>query len=275
MSDSTEDKYIIRLRTKVSTEPVGDLELSNREIVFGNYEKMLCVKDYSGTLHYFFPVDDSITTSRRTWSSYKIKSYVDASVAGGGCDLTNYYTKDEINDILLTKANAIHVHTTNEIVNDSDVPGTTLNDALDYLEALAQSGSSGTDITVIVTNTSGSLISKGQPIRLTTTSNGVGAAIATSLSDGHVVGVAMEDISAGSSGNAIQVGTINASSEEWGNIIIGGGTLQVGSSYFLSAEGLGKIDTNPPTQQGYVNVLIGQAITTTKLMLNISTPILL
>lgn len=61
----------ILLRTKVS-DVVENPDLINREIVFGNVEKSIYVKDVEGNLIEFTRVEDSENSENNTWSAAKI-----------------------------------------------------------------------------------------------------------------------------------------------------------------------------------------------------------
>jgi len=61
----------ILLRTKVS-DIVKNPDLVKREIVFGNIEKSIYVKDQEGNLIEFTRVEDNENTENNTWSAAKI-----------------------------------------------------------------------------------------------------------------------------------------------------------------------------------------------------------
>jgi len=61
----------ILLRTKVS-DVVEKPDLIKREIVFGNVEKSIYVKDQEGNLIEFTRVEDNENTENNTWSAAKI-----------------------------------------------------------------------------------------------------------------------------------------------------------------------------------------------------------
>ena len=68
----------LALRTKDSSEDVVSTELKVREMVFGNNEKCMYVKDIQGVMHKFCPVDDNLESENRTWSSSKIVDTLEA-----------------------------------------------------------------------------------------------------------------------------------------------------------------------------------------------------
>ena len=80
----------ILLRTKVS-DVVEENDLVNREIVFGNIEKTIYVKDQEGNLIEFTHIDDDENTERNTWSASKIIS----EVLGNG-DIFRYVYGEEV-----------------------------------------------------------------------------------------------------------------------------------------------------------------------------------
>ena len=70
-------KYL--LRTKVSG-PVVEQDLEDRELIFGNVEKSIFVKDYDGTiLCQFLRNSDSETTDLNTWSALRIQQLLAGS----------------------------------------------------------------------------------------------------------------------------------------------------------------------------------------------------
>lgn len=65
----------ILLRTKISGAVLeGDLE--NREIVLGNIEKILYIKDYDGNMLPFARMDDTLETNKNVWSAQKIQAQI-------------------------------------------------------------------------------------------------------------------------------------------------------------------------------------------------------
>jgi len=61
----------IKVRTKVSN-PVIDSEVDRREIIFGDFEKILYIKDMEDNLLMFLPADDNDIAINKTWSSWRI-----------------------------------------------------------------------------------------------------------------------------------------------------------------------------------------------------------
>lgn len=86
----------LKLRTKISG-PVTDYSLLyNRELVFGNTEKSLFIRDYTGNqLYQFLNVDDTTTSTLNNWSSDKISTYLEENYSPID-HIHNYY---DINNI--------------------------------------------------------------------------------------------------------------------------------------------------------------------------------
>jgi hypothetical protein len=61
----------IKVRTKVN-DPVIDREVDRREIIFGNQEKILYIKDLENHLLMFLPANDNLIAINTTWSSWRI-----------------------------------------------------------------------------------------------------------------------------------------------------------------------------------------------------------
>ncbi len=67
----------LKLRTKISGPVTDYSQLYNRELVFGNTEKSLFIRDYTGnTIFQFLNVNDSTTSLFSNWSSDKISTYI-------------------------------------------------------------------------------------------------------------------------------------------------------------------------------------------------------
>lgn len=67
----------ILLKTKRSGNVVVG-ELDKSEIIFGQAESSIFVKDLNSNLFKFSAIDDSDISSNKTWSSQKIVNYVSA-----------------------------------------------------------------------------------------------------------------------------------------------------------------------------------------------------
>ena len=66
----------IYLRTKTSGT-VTLSELSSREIVFGNSDRSIYIKDLANNLDRFCRVDDTVSTTNNTYSASKINSLLE------------------------------------------------------------------------------------------------------------------------------------------------------------------------------------------------------
>ena len=69
-----EDKFYfskIKARTKVGAPVISD-EVSRREIIFGDFEKLLYIKDLEDHLLAFLPVGDDSIIYNKSWSSWRI-----------------------------------------------------------------------------------------------------------------------------------------------------------------------------------------------------------
>jgi hypothetical protein len=82
-------------------------------------------------------------------------------------------------------------------------------------------------------------------------------------------------IAAGASGNIAQSGVMVGTTTQWDAVAGTTGGLSFGAYYFLDPATPGKITATAPTTTGQVNVLIGIALSTTELELEITPPILL
>lgn len=82
----------ILLRTKV-TGQIEIEDLDEREIVFGNWEKNIFVKSYtgnsSGELVEFAHLNDDETSDSNVWSSYKTQHVIDNTLSTGIAILTD------------------------------------------------------------------------------------------------------------------------------------------------------------------------------------------
>jgi hypothetical protein len=80
---------------------------------------------------------------------------------------------------------------------------------------------------------------------------------------------------AGATGNIITGGILVATTTQWDAVAGTTGGLTFGTNYFLDPANPGKITSTPPTTVGQCNVLVGIALSTTELELQIEPPILL
>ena len=83
------------------------------------------LKDYATTSSVNTLLADYAKTSSLSSKADKSDTYtkteVDDLISGGGTDLSNYYNKTETNNLLNSKSNTGHTHTTSEITNLSSV----------------------------------------------------------------------------------------------------------------------------------------------------------
>jgi hypothetical protein len=99
---------------------------------------------------------------------------------------------------------------------------------------------------------------------------------ANAKSTGKVAGLVYDtSIAAGASGNIAQSGVMVGTTAQWDAVAGTTGGLVFNTYYFLDPATAGKITATPPTTTGQVNVLIGLALSTTELELELSPPILL
>lgn len=80
---------------------------------------------------------------------------------------------------------------------------------------------------------------------------------------------------AGAAGNIITGGILVATTTQWDAVAGTTGGLAFGTEYFLDPATAGKITATPPSTVGQCNVLVGIALSTTELELQITPPILL
>jgi len=139
----------------------------------------------------------------------------------------------------------------------------------------------GDDITVPTAQTqtrsrtngnAGSLV-RCTPVYLNGTANTVDKARANAMSTAQVNGLVYDaSIATTASGAIATDGPMTATTSEWDAVTGQTGGLTPGSNYFLDPATAGKLTTTPPTTQGYVNMLVGQAASTTEMELNIGLP---
>lgn len=82
-------------------------------------------------------------------------------------------------------------------------------------------------------------------------------------------------ISSSSTGSIKTSGVLTATTTQWDAVAGTTGGLVAGTTYYLSAETAGLITATAPTTVGQYVVVIGEAISSTELKLNIEKPILL
>lgn len=105
----------------------------------------------------------------------------------------------------------------------------------------------------------------GQPVYMK--GNGhIDQAQADDLSTTRVVGILVSDATATTSATFVKDGSVSMA--DWTNVI-GSADLTTGSIYYLSAGSPGLLTTTAPTTAGQFVCKIGQAVSTTKLALEI------
>ena len=135
-----------------------------------------------------------------------------------------------------------------------------------------------TAATQVRTRTNGNAgnIVKGAPVYLTGVANTVDKARANAMSTSRVYGLVYDtSIAAGAGGAIATDGPVVATTTEWDAVTGQTGGLTAGSMYFLDPATAGKLTTSPTNTQGEVNVLVGEAVSTTEMALNIAKPILM
>lgn len=87
-----------------------------------------------------------------------------------------------------------------------------------------------------------------------------------------VIGLAVEAITAGGTGDYLTEGQIEQS--DW-TAVTGSATLSPGATYYLSTSVAGGLTTTPPTADGDIVVRVGTALSTTEMDIEIAQPVLL
>ena len=102
----------IKLRTKVSEAYVLPSEIENREIVFGNYEKVMYIKDHDGEVAKFGRVLDGTTSEYSVWSSQKMADEISAASGDSSTHNhdTRYYLISQVDTLVAQKADLVHSH---------------------------------------------------------------------------------------------------------------------------------------------------------------------
>jgi hypothetical protein len=115
----------------------------------------------------------------------------------------------------------------------------------------------------------------GAPV-YATAADTVKRAQANAKSTAKLAGLGLDpSIAAAASGNIITGGILVATTTQWDAVAGTTGGLAFGTEYFLDPANPGKITATPPTTVGQCNVLVGIALSTTELELQITPPILL
>ena len=104
----------------------------------------------------------------------------------------------------------------------------------------------------------------------------VDLAIATSSGTTFAVGLVYDaSISSSAPGSILTSGVLSATTTQWDAVAGTSGGLTAGTVYFLDVSTPGHLTSSAPTTVGQYVVVIGTAISTTELKLNIERPILL
>lgn len=114
----------------------------------------------------------------------------------------------------------------------------------------------------------------GMPVAQPTTSlrravAGSGAALAT------VIGIVVVGAAMTLPARALPQGVLTLPTAAWDAVTGGSGGLTPGARYYLDPSTLGGITTTPPSTSGQYLVVLGSAISTTTMLVNIEPPILL
>jgi hypothetical protein len=141
-------------------------------------------------------------------------------------------------------------------------------------DTIATAGSTYTSRAV--TNAEGALaIVIGAPV-YASAADAVKNAQANAKATAKLAGLGLDPtIAAAGTGNIITSGILVATTAQWDAVAGTTGGLVAGTYYFLSPTTAGKLTSTPPTTVGQVNVLVGIALSTTELELELTAPILL
>lgn len=104
-----------------------------------------------------------------------------------------------------------------------------------------------------------------------TVSKGIASAIATSV----LVGLATTAITAAATGTIQNNGVLVLTTGQWDALVGTTGGLTFNATYYLSPSTAGLLTATCPTTVGQTVVIVGHALSTTELMIDISEPILL
>jgi hypothetical protein len=135
---------------------------------------------------------------------------------------------------------------------------------------------SGGDV-VVLSNGEVSPVVIGAPVYINAADSFLKAksdATATSKARGLVA--VSPSITNGLTGSVMVAGVLTATTTQWDSVVeSGSGGLTFGTDYFLSPTTAGKITATAPSTVGQSCTRIGTALSTTELMINIQSPILL
>ena len=121
----------IKLRTKVSESNVLPEEIEQRELVFGNYEKLLYIKDQDGEVGKFGRMMDGVTNAYSVWSSEKTRTEIDSASSDSSRHNhdTRYYLISQVDAMMAQKADSIHSH--NDLYYTKVITDTLLGSKID------------------------------------------------------------------------------------------------------------------------------------------------
>jgi hypothetical protein len=133
----------------------------------------------------------------------------------------------------------------------------------------------GGAITITVSNGSGTTIPAGAAVYISS-SNTVSLALANSFTTSGVIGLAVKTVAAGAlEVITTTVGTLMLATSVWDQVTGQIGGLTPNGLYFLNPSTPGHITAVPTTAPGQCNVLIGRALSSTTMLVEIEPPILL
>lgn len=108
-----------------------------------------------------------------------------------------------------------------------------------------------------------------------TSADAVSKAIATAVSTSVLVGLATTAISSSATGTIQNNGVLALTTGQWDAVAGTSGGLTFNATYYLSPSTAGLLTVTCPTTVGQTVVIVGHAISTTELVIDISEPILL
>ena len=130
-------------------------------------------------------------------------------------------------------------------------------------------------VRAVTNNESAAAITIGMPV-YAFAADGVKRAQGNAKATSRVAGLVFDaSIAAAGVGNIAQSGILIATTIQWDAVAGTTGGLIFNTTYFLDSATAGKITATPPSTVGQCNVVIGVAISTTELEIQISQPILL
>ena len=198
-------------------------------------------------------------------TSITISGGVISSISGGAGTVTNIATTAPITGGPITGTGTIGISTFTSSVNGA-VPasggGTTNFLRSDGAWAVPSgSGGIGSSLQITLTNASGASVVLGTPVYING-SGTFGTAIANAAVPAQAIGLAAATIANGAAGTVTYSGILTLS-----------GGLTPGASYFLDPVTAGALTTTVTTYGGEYVTYIGEALSTTDMLINIDLPI--